>query len=250
MLQPTYQQHQIKMGRDKLFELLADHQLLVRPPRRKRVYTTDSNHPFRKYPNLIGQLSVKTVNQIWVSDITYLSLAAGRFCYLSLITDVYSRKIVGYHLHPSLKKEGPMAALQMALEQRNQSVFFKTIHHADRGIQYCCKDYIDKLLINNIDISMTQQGDPAENAIAERVNGILKTELSLAETFSNFNQAQQAVNLAVETYNQLRVHSSCDYLTPNQAYNKACGHLKQRWKQPKRNPVNQLQDFSTKGVNL
>jgi transposase InsO family protein len=242
MLGPVLEQHGIKMGRDKLFDLLAAHQLLVRRRQRKKTITTDSNHPFRRYPNLVQGMEVKVANQVWVSDITYLSLAGGRFCYLSLVTDVYSRKIVGYHLHPGLQKEGPLAALQMALEQRKGSVFFKTIHHSDRGIQYCCHAYTEKLLQNQIAISMTQQGDPAENAIAERVNGILKTELGLAATFASFAQAQQAVKQAVDTYNQLRLHSSCDYLTPDQAYLKATGTFRKRWKPPNKKHVNRKQD--------
>jgi putative transposase len=242
MLEPMLTRHSIKMGRDRLFDLLAAHQLLVRRRRRKKAITTDSNHPFRRYLNLIEGLEVKVANQVWVSDITYLSLTNGKFCYLSLVTDVYSRKIVGYHLYPGLQKEGPLAALQMALEQRNTSVFFKTIHHSDRGIQYCCHAYTDKLLQNNIAISMTQQGDPAENAIAERVNGILKTELGLGDVFYSFSQAQQAVRMAVDTYNSSRLHSSCDYLTPDQAYNQASGTLRKRWKTPAKKQVNHKQD--------
>ncbi|MGX5816647.1 IS3 family transposase [Chitinophaga lutea] len=232
MLGPVLDRHGIKMGRDKLFDLLAANQLLVRRRKRKKSITTDSNHPFRRYPNLIQGVVAKVVNQVWVSDITYLSLAGGKFCYLSLVTDVYSRKIVGYQLHPGLQKEGPMAALQMALEQRKASVFFKTTHHSDRGIQYCCHAYTDILRHNDIAISMTQQGDPAENALAERVNGILKTELGLAEVFGSFAQAQWAVSQAVDTYNRLRLHSSCDYLTPDQAYEKASGVMKKRWSSP------------------
>ena len=241
MLQPVLQQHRIKMGRDKLFDLLSVHQLLVRRSRRRRVSTTDSNHPFRKYPNLIKNMPIKTVNQVWVSDITYLSLSGGRFCYLSLITDVYSRKIVGYQLFRSLKKEGPLAALRMALKSRTQSVFYRTIHHSDRGMQYCCKEYTDTLVKNDISISMTEQGDPAENAIAERVNGILKTELTLATTFSSFAQASEAVTVAITIYNQERLHSSCNFLTPDQAYQKAHGTMKQRWR--KKQPVNEKQDL-------
>src|SRR5690606_29005426 len=169
-------------------------------------------------------------------------LAGGRFCYLSLVTDVYSRKIVGYHLHPGLQKEGPLAALQMALEQRKASVFFKTIHHSDRGIQYCCHAYTEKLHQNQIAISMTQQGDPAENAIAERVNGIFKSELGLGETFASFTQAQEAVCQAADTYNRLRRHSSCDYLTPDQPYRQATATFRKSWKTTKKPPVNRNHD--------
>ncbi|NML39869.1 IS3 family transposase [Chitinophaga sp. G-6-1-13] len=242
MLQPILEQHQIKMGRDKLFDLLASHHLLVRRNRRRRVKTTDSNHFFRRYPNLIREVVIKTVNQVWVSDITYVSLTANKFCYLSLITDVYSRKIIGYHLHSSLKKEGPIAALRMALKAREGSVYYRTIHHSDRGIQYCCKEYTDILVDNDIAISMTQQGDPGENAIAERVNGILKTEFILSSTFSSFSQALEAVVKAVEIYNQERLHASCDYLTPDQAYRKAWGEMKRRWKSARKRTVNEKQD--------
>ncbi len=241
-LQPLLSEHAIKLGRDKLFDLLAAHQLLIRRRRRKKVYTTDSNHPFRKYANLVKDLTVKAANQVWVSDITYLALKGGEFCYLSLVTDVYSRKIVGYHLFPSLHSQGPILALKMALTTRNQSVFFKTIHHSDRGIQYCCKEYTATLIQNDILISMTQQGDPGGNAIAERVNGILKTELELAGTFDNFKQATQAVTQAVDIYNRKRLHSSCDYLTPDQAYLKASGTLKKHWKAPLKRAVNPQQD--------
>lgn len=229
------------MGRDKLFDLLAAHHLLIRRCRRKRICTTNSNHPFRKYANLIKDLAVRCANQVWVSDITYLSLAGDRFCYLSLITDVYSRKIVGYHLHPTLHKEGPIAALQMALENRNSSVFYKTIHHSDRGIQYCCHEYTAILTKNNIAVSMTQQGDPGENAIAERVNGILKTELRLSGIFSSYEQALEVTRQAVDTYNQLRLHSSCDYLTPDQAYRRATGPMRHRWKERKKRADNEDQ---------
>lgn len=233
-LTPTLRQHDIKMGRDKLFDLLAAHQLLIRRSTRRKVRTTDSNHPFRKYPNLVKDLAVTYANQLWVSDITYLSLAGGKFCYLSLITDVYSRKIVGYCLYPTLHKEGPIAALKMALQTRSQSIFFKTIHHSDRGMQYCCKEYTDMLLSNDTAISMTQNGDPGENAIAERVNGILKSEFLMHSPFHGYKQACLAVQRAIQTYNQIRLHSSCDYKTPDQAYKQAAGQMKRRWKHRKK----------------
>lgn len=242
MLTPILEQHGIKLGRDKLFDLLASHQMLIRRSSTRRPRTTDSNHPFRKYSNLVRELEIKSVNQVWVSDITYLSLAGERFCYLSLVTDVYSRKIVGYSLSPSLKKEGPIAALNMALQTRSGSVFLKTIHHSDRGMQYCCKEYIDLLGKNEIAISMTQNGDPGENAIAERVNGILKCEFDLNTRFASFKEAQTAVVQSIETYNQLRIHSSCNYMTPDQAYKAASGQMNRRWKSRKRLYVNLKQD--------
>jgi len=242
MMSVSLQQQGISIGRDKLFDLLASNRLLIRQRKRRRPATTDSNHPFRKYPNLIKGLEVKYANQVWVSDITYLSLSATRFCYLSLITDVYSRKIVGYCLYPSLKKEGPLAALNMALQTRNSSVYYKTIHHSDRGLQYCSREYIALLGNNDIGISMTENGDPAENAIAERVNGILKSEFLLDRQFTSYKEANIAVQQAVQTYNLLRIHSSRNYLTPQQAYSQAAGPLPSRWKRREKTTVNQIQD--------
>ena len=243
MLSGPLKQHGIKIGRDKLFDLLASHQLLIRKRKRKRPATTDSNHPFRKYPNLIKDLSVSCANQLWVSDITYIPLSGSRFCYLSLITDVYSRKIVGHCLYPTLKKEGPLQALRMALSTREGSVFYKTVHHSDRGIQYCSHDYIKELVAAEVSISMTENGDPSENAIAERVNGILKTEFLLDKQFSSYQQALTAVEGAIRTYNQDRLHASRNYLTPDQVYRQATGEIPARWKSRKKSPVNPLQDY-------
>lgn len=241
MLNEPLKQHRIKIGRDKLFDLLASHQLLIRKRKRKRPATTDSNHPFRKYPNLIKDLSVGCANQLWVSDITYISLSGNRFCYLSLITDVYSRKIVGHCLYPTLKKEGPLQALRMALSTREGSVFYKTVHHSDRGIQYCSHDYIKELVAADISISMTENGDPGENAIAERVNGILKTEFLLDQQFSSYQQALTAVEAAIRTYNQARLHASRNYQTPDQVYRQASGEIAARWKSRKKSRVNQAE---------
>lgn len=243
MLHDQLKQHGITIGRDKLFDLLAGNNMLIRKRKRRKAITTNANHPFRKYPNLIAGVDACAANHIWVSDITYLSLAKGRFCYLSLVTDVYSRKIVGYHLCPTLHREGPVTALKMALETRNKSIFYKTIHHSDRGIQYCSKDYIELLNSQQIAISMTENGEPAENAIAERVNGILKAEFMLDKQFSSYYQACKEVDAAIITYNQLRLHLSCGYLTPDQAYKQASGKLIRLWKKRKRRAVNPKQDL-------
>jgi len=217
MLEGTLQKHNITIGRDRLFDLLAEYGLLVRRRKRRRVNTTDSNHPFRKYPNLIRELQVLRPNQLWVSDITYISLTNG-FCYLNLVTDAYSRKIVGHCLYPNLKKEGTLLALQMALESLPLKPEGILIHHSDRGLQYCCGEYTTLLQGKEISISMTEKGDPYENAIAERVNGILKAEFALDKGFHCFEQAQTTVNEAINTYNQLRPHASCNYLTPEKAH--------------------------------
>ena len=226
LLGDALQRHGISIGRNKLFDLLSDYGLLVRRRKRKGVSTTDSNHPFRKYPNLVRELQVLRPNHLWVSDITYLSLIDG-FCYLSLVTDAYSRKIVGYCLHPTLKKEGPIQALKMAVADR---VYRQPlIHHSDRGLQYCCGDYISLLGQSGISISMTEKGDPYENAIAERVNGILKSEFELDSAFSSFEAAKAAVDKAIDIYNHQRPHSSCNYLTPVQAHLQQ-GLLPTKWK--------------------
>lgn len=217
--------HGIKMGRDALYQLLGEHGYLIRY-RRRKPYTTDSNHSYRKYPNLIRELMLTHPGRLWVSDITYIRLPDG-FCYLSIITDAYSRKIVGYNLHPTLHSDGATAALLMAAKQDRRREAL--IHHSDRGIQYCCQAYVKLLNHYEIKISMTEKGDPYENAIAERVNGILKGEFLLGKIFPSFSQAQEAVNIAVEKYNHIRPHSSCDYLTPVQAHQQN-GILRKRWR--------------------
>jgi len=224
LLKEPFKEHGIKLGRDGLNELLGRHGYLLRY-RRRKVYTTDSNHAYKKYPNLIRALQVKKANTLWVSDITYLRLKKG-FAYLSLITDAYSRKIVGWHLQQTLHAIGPIQALHKALRQRRNSE--DLIHHSDRGIQYCCGEYVKVLKDNEIIISMTENGDPYENAIAERVNGILKMELLLDSTFKTFNDAQEAVKWAIDKYNHVRPHSSCDYLTPELAHERE-GVLAKHW---------------------
>lgn len=164
------QQHSIKMGRDKFAKLLRENGLLIRR-RTRRARTTWSDHPFRKYPNLTKGEKVDAPNQLWASDITYVPLHYG-FAYLSLITDAYSRKVVGWALHPSLQMEGPLTALKMAL--KSNKVGKKLIHHSDRGVQYCCREYTGLLRQHKVAISMTEQGDPYENALAERMNRTIK----------------------------------------------------------------------------
>lgn len=219
------QQHFIQIGRDTFFDLLRKQGLLVRKRKRSKPQTTFSNHWLRKYQNLVMSFIPNAPNQLWVSDITYIHLHDG-FAYLSLITDAYSRKIVGFYLCEDLSARGCVMALRMALE--NNPVRDRLIHHSDRGLQYCSADYVKLLQDNHIRISMTQNGDPLENALAERVNGILKDEL-LEVTYPNFTDAQQAVATAISTYNHQRPHSSVDMLTPVIAHTKT-GELKKHWK--------------------
>ena len=224
-LERFIQEHHISIGRDAFFDLLSERKLLVRKRKRRKPITTFSDHWMRKYPNLIEGFYPTAPNQLWVSDITYIVLV-NCFAYLSLITDAYSRKIVGFYLSLDLSAEGCVKALNMALN--NNPVLGKLIHHSDRGSQYCCSDYVKILNDIYIKISMTQNGDPKENAIAERVNGILKDEL-LDKVYLDYKQAIVGVSVAISTYNHQRPHGSIDYLTPYEAHFRS-GELKRRWK--------------------
>lgn len=218
-------EHHIEIGRDAMFDLLATHKLLIRKRKRRVPVTTFSDHWMRKYPNLIVDFIPTAPNQLWVSDITYITLKDD-FAYLSIITDAYSRKIVGFYLSETLSAEGCIKALKMAL--KNNPQLGRLIHHSDRGSQYCCADYVSILDKHFVKISMTQSGDPLENAIAERVNGILKDEL-LEKIYINYQEAKQAIAAAISIYNYQRPHSSIDMLTPIEAHLRE-GELKRRWK--------------------
>jgi transposase InsO family protein len=232
MLKDKLRAHEIKMGRDALYELLGEHGYLIRY-RRRKPYTTNSNHHYKKYPNLIRNIKYLThAGQLWVSDITYIRLKE-KFCYLSIVTDAYSHKIIGYCLHPSLHSDGPINALLMAAKSKRG---ISLIHHSDRGSQYCCAEYVKWLEYYGIKISMTENGDPYENAIAERVNGILKGEFLLDKVFVSFTEAESAVKSAIEKYNHIRPHDSCDKLTPVQAHDHN-GILRKRWKTKAENEV-------------
>lgn len=225
-ISPKLVRHNIKMGRDGLNDLLADYGLLIRRKKR-RVKTTMSHHWMKKYPNLIEQMKINGPEQVWVSDITYIELTTEVFCYLSLITDAYSKKIMGYCLHKTLEHTGCLKALAMAISNRvyDSSI----IHHSDRGVQYCCYEYVEKLKCNQIRISMTESGSPYDNAIAERVNGILKCEFNLDKYHPTIEKADEYLVQTIGIYNDKRLHASCDYLTPSQAHEKS-GVLKKRWK--------------------
>lgn len=225
MLETFLGQHKLIIGRDRLFEVLRQNGLLNRKRRSKKPRTTWSYHWFRRYPNLIESFIPKSAGQLWVSDITYICIGE-YFGYLSLITDAYSRKIVGYYLSEDLSAEGCLKALKMALESGCPGN--ELIHHSDRGVQYCCTDYVAVLVNHDIRISMTQSGNPLDNAIAERVNGILKTEL-LENNYGNFEEAAKSIDSAIATYNNERLHSSIDMLTPQQAHNLK-GVIKKHWK--------------------
>ncbi len=215
MLQTFLLEHQIKIGRDALFDLLAAHQLLVRR-RKRRITTTQSFHWFRKHPNRIRNIVPVSKNRIWVSDITYYKTTSG-FVYISFITDAYSRKIVGYHVANTLEAIHTIKALEMALNQASGSLT-DLIHHSDRGVQYCCADYVKLLQDKHIAISMTENGDPLENAIAERVNGIIKEEFLNHYSLKNQLEVMEALSQSVNTYNTQRPHMSCNMLTPEDVH--------------------------------
>lgn len=225
MLKEQLKSHKIKIGRDGLYRLLGAYGLLIRH-RKRKPYTTNSNHRYKKYPNLIRNLTVFEAGKLWVSDITYIRVK-NDFAYLSIITDAYSHKIVGYKLHPTLHARGTVDALIMA--SKDEKITKELIHHSDRGVQYCCQEYVEMINHLNIQLSMTENGDPYENAIAERINGILKYEHKLKETFTSFEAAKSAVEAAVKAYNEIRIHDSCNRLTPIKAHEEK-GVLKKYWK--------------------
>lgn len=203
------------VGRDKLFDILKDNNMLVK--RKKVSYkTTNSYHRFHKYNNLIKSMNINAPNQVWVSDITYIRTIKG-FCYLALITDLYSRKIVGSDLSDSLELSGCLRALKKALAGKKPTE--NLVHHSDRGIQYCSNQYVNQLKNNNIKISMTEENHCYENAVAERVNGILKGEFYLDECFSNTLTAKKAAKCAIDIYNNKRLHLSLNFKTPNNVFN-------------------------------
>ena len=204
----------VKLGRDTFFDLLRKHHLLIKSSKRYAV-TTQSRHRFRVHTNLLKDLSVIRPNQVLVADITYLRLVDG-FCYLFLLTDVYSRKIVGYHLSKNLAVEGALRAARIAFG--GMTSIAGLIHHSDRGIQYCCDEYVRLMNSHGAKLSMGETGNPYDNAIAERVNGILKTEFFLNDTFNDFQDAHRATPEAIEIYNNLRPHMSIGYMTPAARY--------------------------------
>jgi len=216
---------ELQMGRDSFFRYLRANDLLIRK-KRLRAITTNSNHWYRKYPNLIKGFTPWKAHQLWVSDITYVSTKQG-FVYLNLITDAYSRKIVGWSIGETLEAKHTVQALKMALKQLPKGVE-NVYHHSDRGVQYCCDQYIRILKKHKFRISMTESGNPRDNAIAERVNGILKTEWNLYE-LSSHNQAIKNIKKAISNYNNNRPHMSIDMLTPQMAHLKQ-GQLNKLWK--------------------
>jgi len=236
-LQKEFKTHDIKIGRDKFFDVLRNNHLLIKP-KRSRTKTTWSYHHFNRYKNLIEKAVPARANEIWVSDITYLWLKPqDKFCYLSIITDLYSRKIVGHCVHESLSVKGCIDALKQAVRNRKDKSQ-TLIHHSDRGVQYCCNTYVKLLQKQKIQISMTQTGDPLENAVAERIHKTIKEEFTDDRqiSFCNIEEAQTEIKKFIEFYNQQRPHRSVQWLTPNQAH-QCTGALKRVWKSYQRKAV-------------
>ena len=228
-LKEEFKQHKIKMGRDKFFDLLRSNGLLMSKKQRK-IRTTYSYHHYHKYPNIIKDIVVEKPNQVIVSDITYVWIEdVESFAYLFLITDMYSRKIIGYCLSEDMQTKSGLVALSMAVKEIKDTT--GCIHHSDRGVQYCSHKYTNFLKKNEMYISMTENGDPLENPIAERLNGILKGEFTLEKqiSFPSFTVAKNQISKIIDFYNNQRPHRSIEMLTPSEAYQRE-GTLKRMWK--------------------
>ena len=204
----------IRIGRDRFIEILRRNKLLIKRPR-KWIRTTNSRHNFPVYKNIIKEMEISHSNQVWVGDITYIKTFEGNL-YLSLIMDAFSRKIVGYKVNDTLEAEGCLESLEMAFKQLPSGI--SPIHHSDRGIQYCCKDYIAMLKSRNCLISMTEENHCYENSKAERVNGILKGEYFLGQKFLNKSIAKVSVKQAIWLYNNDRPHLSLEMKTPEMVH--------------------------------
>lgn len=217
LLREPLAQAGIELGRDALFDVLRNAGMLV-PQRRAYHKTTDSHHRFRRHPNLLKegeqQVRANASEQVWVADITYLP-SKDKFVYLSLVTDAYSRKIVGWHVHDSLQTESVAQALRMALRARQSDQ--RLVHHSDRGIQYCSSHYQAIHQRHGVVCSMTDGYDCYQNALAERVNGILKGEL-LVQRPADLEQARRMVGEAVVIYNEERPHLSLKMQTPDEVH--------------------------------
>ena len=205
----------ISIGRDRLFDILRDESMLIEKKKTFTPKTTDARHSLPVFKNLLYRYEATGSEQIWVSDITYIRTEEG-FVFAALITDAFSRKIVGAHIGDTLESIGACKALDMAIDSLSENSF--PIHHSDRGSQYCCHEYVDKLKKRDLSISMTEENHCYENALAERVNGILKDEFYLDMTFRNKKDAYKAFWEAIHIYNDRRPHLSLDYSTPAEVH--------------------------------
>lgn len=222
LIKPVLADKNIKLGRDKLFALLKEYGLLIKP-RKRYIQTTMSRHWLKKWPNLTKQLAISEPDQVWVSDITYIKTQEGN-SYLNMITDAYSRKIVGYAVEDNMETGSMIKALEQAVKHKvnpNQL----TIHHSDRGLQYCSREYGIFTSENNIRLSMTENSDPYENALAERMNRTIKEEFGLDKLMLNRQQVKQVIKESIALYNQKRPHLALKMKTPNEVYSKQKSRL-------------------------
>lgn len=205
----------LKFGRDKLFDLMQYYDLQIKP-RRRYTQTTMSKHWLRKWPNIIKGKTVQRPDEVWVSDITYIKTEEGN-CYLNMITDAYSRKIMGYVVDDNMETENMIKALKMATAQRKDQLI-STIHHSDRGVQYCSSDYALMITKNNMKLSMTENGDPYENALAERMNRTIKEEFGMDRIMKSRDQVKKLVEESIFLYNSKRPHLALKMKTPEEVY--------------------------------
>jgi len=210
LLREEFNREGIAIGRDKLFTLLRQDNLLI-GKRKRFTKTTNSHHWMRKHPDMVKDMVVERPEQLWVADITYVAIETG-YAYLHLVTDAYSKQIMGYFVSLDLCASSTIKALTIALEKRKYQS--ELVHHSDRGLQYCSSGYVKMLTDHNISISMTQSGSPYDNAIAERVNGILKDEFGLDQVFKNLDQLKKQTSESIKIYNEQRPHLSNQMLTP------------------------------------
>ena len=215
LIKVDIEQQGIKFGRDKLFDLMRLYGLQIKP-RRHYTQTTMSKHWLRKWPNIIKDKTISHPDEVWVSDITYIKTEEGN-CYLNMITDAYSRKIMGYAVDDNMETESMIKALRMATEHRKDPLV-STIHHSDRGLQYCSKDYVLMTAKNNIKLSMTENGDPYENALAERMNRTIKEEFGMDRKLKSKQQVKQLVEESIFLYNSKRPHLALKMKTPEEVY--------------------------------
>lgn len=222
------------VGYNRFYDIIERYGLKVRK-RRRRIATTDSNHDLPLYPNLVKELIPNRPCQVIVSDITYIPLWVNpvtgeyTFCYLSLVTDYYTKEIVGYSVGETLETIYPQEALEMAIRHYAGKDLSGLIHHSDRGVQYASYAYTARLKDCKIGISMTESGNPKDNAVAERVNNTIKNEFFKGMEFYGIRQVKEAVKAAVDFYNHERPHLSLEGMTPNQAA-KCEGEMKKNWK--------------------
>ena len=232
------------VGYNRFYDIIDRYGLKVRK-RRCRTRTTDSGHGLPLYPNLVKELIPVRPNQLWVSDITYMPVCLDAesgeygFCYLSLVTDYYTKEIVGWCVGETLEARFAVKALKMALGRLGGRPAEDLIHHSDRGVQYASYDYTGLLKKNGIRISMTECGDPRDNAVAERVNGIIKNELLMGMTFFSIGEVRKALKVAVDFYNNERPHMSLDWKTPAEAA-LCTGELEKKWKSYRESAIKAL----------